>query len=78
MIKQWKDAVSGPIRYIAAASSVLKLGVCYIKHPNLLRNMSQVLMPDGLHLNKLGNKFFLNNNQGGLEFFQSQRRRVYS
>lgn len=78
MIKQWKDAVSGPIRYIIAASSVLKLGVCYIKHPNLLRNMSQFLMPDGVHLNTLGNRLFFNNNQGGLEYFQSQRRRVYS
>ncbi|XP_052696948.1 uncharacterized protein LOC128175395 isoform X2 [Crassostrea angulata] len=60
-----------------AASSVLKLGGCYIKHPDLLRNMSQFLMPDGVHLNELGNKLFLNNFQGGLEFFQSQLGQVY-
>uniref|UniRef100_K1PRX3 Uncharacterized protein n=1 Tax=Magallana gigas TaxID=29159 RepID=K1PRX3_MAGGI len=60
-----------------AASSVLKLGGCYIKHPDLLRNMSKFLMPDGVHLNELGNKLFLNNFQGGLEFFQSQLGQTY-
>lgn len=60
-----------------AASSIFKLEGCYIKHPDLLRNMSQFLMPDNVYLNELGNKLFLNNIQGELKFFQSQLGQVY-
>ncbi|XP_062583284.1 uncharacterized protein LOC134245048 [Saccostrea cucullata] len=60
-----------------AASLVLELGGCYIKYPDLLKNISQFLLPDGVHLNDLGNKLFLNNIQGGLEFFLSKQGNVY-
>ena len=60
-----------------AAKSVLKLGGCYIKYPDLIKNIDQFLMPDGVHLNELGNDVFLNNLQGGLEYFELKHGSVY-
>jgi lysophospholipase L1-like esterase len=60
-----------------AATTVLKLNGCYLKHPDLLQDISKFLMPDGVHLNQLGNAIFLNTLQGGLEFFVLKMGQVY-
>ena len=44
-------------------------GVGDIKYPDLIKNTKQFLLSDGVHLNDLGDDLFLNNLQGGLDFF---------
>lgn len=61
----------------AAALKVLALGGCYIKYPDLLKDINQFLRPDGVHLTELGYKLFLNKIQGGLEYFALNIGRVY-
>lgn len=61
----------------AAALKVLALGGCYIKYPDLLKDINEFLRPDGVHLTELGYKLFLNNIQGGLEYFALNMGRVY-
>lgn len=61
----------------AAAKAVLNLGGCYIKHPDLLKNITQFLRPDGVHLTELGYGIFLNTLQGGLEYFALKRGCVF-
>ena len=52
-----------------AAKSELQWGGGDIKYPDLIKNTKQFLLSDGVHLNDLGDDLFLNNLQGGLEFF---------
>lgn len=67
-----------PVRVIrAAALKVLALGGCYIKYPDLLKDINEFLRPDGVHLTELGYKLFLNIIQGGLQYFALNMGRVY-
>lgn len=61
----------------AVALKVLALGGCYIKYPDLLKDINLFLRPDGVHLTELGYKPFLHNIQGRLEYFDLNMGRVY-
>lgn len=54
----------------ATACQIQDLGGAYIKHPDIIRNINQFLGNDNVHLNPLGNKKFLSDIQGGLEYFR--------
>lgn len=47
---------------------ILRSNGCYIRHPDIRANHN-FLKTDGVHLTPLGNDIFLNNIQGGLEYF---------
>ena len=61
----------------AMAKTILNLEGCYLKYPDIVKNMSLFLAQDGVHLSPLGNTAFLNTLQGGLEYFASGKGSVY-
>jgi lysophospholipase L1-like esterase len=55
---------------------ILKQGGCYIRHPDIVPS-SRLLRDDGVHLTDLGSEIFLNNLQGGLEWFIYNHSRLH-
>ena len=70
IIMQWKGCVFVLIGQWPRLS-------CYLKYPDMVKNMSLFLAQDGVHLSTLGNTVFLNTLQGGLEYFASGKGSVY-
>ena len=55
----------------AMAKAIIDLESCFLKNPDMVKNMSMFFAEDGVHLSPLDNTVFLNSLQGGLEYFAS-------